>query len=71
MFALKPTDLMRGIGKWEYELVAFEIFVFILLAAVVFISLYIASVATVEPPLEWYQQRSDTSGERGEDYPGN
>lgn len=49
---------------------AFEIFVFILLAAVVFISLYIASVATVEPPLEWYEQQSDTSGETGEDYPG-
>ena len=49
----------------------FEIFMYIWLAALVFLSIYIASTASVEPPLEWYAEKLDKQGERHQDHPGS
>jgi len=49
--------------------VTFESFVYILLAVLFFISIYIASTASVEPPLEWYAEKLDKQGECHEDHP--
>jgi hypothetical protein len=53
----------------ECGFVSFESFVYILLAAVVLVSIYIASTASVEPPLEWYGENLDKPGEPDQDHP--